>query len=562
MNVGAASAATYCVDLAGGECDFTYTGSAGLGTALANAGMTQANDVIRIAAGTYAGPFTYTPSGNDGTLQIVGAGVAETVLTIPVPGASEDVLQLQRDAIGSRADVSGLSVVIPPLTSAVDVSGIESDGHVQDTTISAAGSATNLGRATGITLHGGGSGIERTTIEMNGVNQATAVDVLNGSTVTTDSAPAFIDASSALDGLVTVEAFAPLHVTRSRVSATGNTAIIARGTQVTVDDSLVLSSQASALRAESEFSGSSASLLARQDTIVAVGSAGSFAGLDCDASDPNATVSIDARHVIIRGFTDAVFQRAAMTSKATVSLAASDYQRGTDLAVGPGITTLTEPQPNIDTDPQFVDALAGDYHLADTSPAIDASYSPALAADEPLLDLDGQPRVQDGNGDGVPARDMGAFEHPAVPHRPAQTAPAPTSGGTPPPGAPHPLALSSLRITPASFTARQLHRAIFSFNLSGGAQVTFTLRRVLTGFARAHGCVAAEPNARRGRPCVRYRTVATFIARGAQGPNRIAFPAALPSRATRPGRYRALVTATAISTTTQPAVALYRIRRG
>jgi hypothetical protein len=82
---------------------------------------------------------------------------------------------------------------------------------------------------------------------------------------------------------------------------------------------------------------------------------------------------------------------------------------------GAGDTTLSEPEPNIDADPLFVDALAGNYELRDGSPAIDASYSPPLAPDESPTDLLGAPRIQDGNGDGIAARDMGAFEHPPPP---------------------------------------------------------------------------------------------------------------------------------------------------
>jgi hypothetical protein len=60
---------------------FADTGSAGLATALANAATTQADDVIRLAAGSYAGPFSYTLSGNAGTLQMVGAGAGQTILS-------------------------------------------------------------------------------------------------------------------------------------------------------------------------------------------------------------------------------------------------------------------------------------------------------------------------------------------------------------------------------------------------------------------------------------------------------------------------------------------------
>jgi hypothetical protein len=138
-----------------------------------------------------------------------------------------------------------------------------------------------------------------------------------------------------------------------------------------------------------------------------------FAGIDVDALDAN--VSADVRHSIIRGFQNSTFRRAGMNVAATVSISASDYPFGAHLVEGPGTTTLTEPEPNIDADPLFVDALAGNYQLSDGSPAIDAAYSPPLAPDESPTDLLGAPRIQDGNGDGIAARDMGAFEHAAVP---------------------------------------------------------------------------------------------------------------------------------------------------
>jgi hypothetical protein len=165
--------------------------------------------------------------------------------------------------------------------------------------------------------------------------------------------------------------------------------------------------------------------------------------------------------------------------------------------VGPGNTALTEPQPNVDADPQFVDALAGNYHLADSSPAIDAAYSPALAADELAVDLDGQPRIQDGNGDGISARDMGALEHSTVPVGTTQT---------------------------------------------------------------SNGCGATRTRPRQTRRCARYETVARFSARGSQGANRFGFPNRLPARATRPGSYRATVTASAGGNVTKPVSVTYRIR--
>ena len=63
----------------------------------------------------------------------------------------------------------------------------------------------------------------------------------------------------------------------------------------------------------------------------------------------------------------------------------------------------------------FVNAADGDYHLKPSppSPAIDTGASAALAGDESPTDLDGNPRVTDGNFDCVARRDKGAYETPA-----------------------------------------------------------------------------------------------------------------------------------------------------
>ncbi len=61
---------------------------------------------------------------------------------------------------------------------------------------------------------------------------------------------------------------------------------------------------------------------------------------------------------------------------------------------------------NLNLEPHFVDAANGDYRLAAGSPAINAGDA-TLGV---LVDLNGNPRPQDGNGSGAAAPDMGAFE--------------------------------------------------------------------------------------------------------------------------------------------------------
>ena len=60
-------------------------------------------------------------------------------------------------------------------------------------------------------------------------------------------------------------------------------------------------------------------------------------------------------------------------------------------------------------DPMFADAANGDYRLTGASPCVDGGMDVAWGADG--VDLDGNERVVDGNGDGEAAIDIGAYEY-------------------------------------------------------------------------------------------------------------------------------------------------------
>ncbi|MGQ9502074.1 MAG: hypothetical protein ACUVSB_08465 [Anaerolineae bacterium] len=75
---------------------------------------------------------------------------------------------------------------------------------------------------------------------------------------------------------------------------------------------------------------------------------------------------------------------------------------------------------NIDADPLFADLVNGDLHLGVGSLCIDTGNNVAVPPDV-TTDLDGDPRIADGDEDGIPVVDMGAYEVQPPPPIPTTT---------------------------------------------------------------------------------------------------------------------------------------------
>jgi len=88
----------------------------------------------------------------------------------------------------------------------------------------------------------------------------------------------------------------------------------------------------------------------------------------------------------------------------------NDVFAGNAVAYGGICTDQSGVNGNRSADPMFVAPANGDYRLQAGSVAMDAGDS--TAADVPATDLDGEPRVVDGDSDGVVVVDMGAWERP------------------------------------------------------------------------------------------------------------------------------------------------------
>ena len=108
------------------------------------------------------------------------------------------------------------------------------------------------------------------------------------------------------------------------------------------------------------------------------------------------------------------------------------------MAYGGNCSDRTGTNGNISADPLFTDPTHGDYHLQLVSPSIDSGYN--QAPNLPDKDLDGDPRIVDGDGDGNAIVDMGVYEFLApssavrdfIPRRPRSfTAKIPIGVGSP-----------------------------------------------------------------------------------------------------------------------------------
>ncbi len=411
-------AATICVQLQAQACERSLPD---VQSALNEALASPAADRVVIGPGRFEGPFHYGGGSNGGRIEIFGQGPS-TVLTAPPEPTASTVLSVAGDTQGDGSLVSSLTVRIPDNGSTAGDTGISATDVTNARVSSDAGEAQEA-QQFGVVLTEAGGYLRSSVVELvNGSPASIGVQTQGASaTVPTTISDSRIVAPTGI--LASMQATT---IVRERIVTSGF-GVVACNAPATVEDTLIrISGAGIGLRAEGDerCGPAQGSLTARQDTVIGSGTASGATGAEASAGNSGQSPTLNVTLSVLRGV-ETAFKAAALVSgsSAAVSVGASDFEAARHAEVSTlGPASFSQPEPNLDADPLFSDELLGDFSLKPGSPAIDSTYSPPLAADESSTDLNGNPRVVDGNGDGIAARDMGAFETPATPRAP-ETAP-------------------------------------------------------------------------------------------------------------------------------------------
>jgi hypothetical protein len=388
-----ASAITYCVAdpgcVAGGG-----TSEPDLQSALTGAETNLGDDLVQVGPGTFqaAGPngFQYgAPAGN--TVQLVGAGSDQTILTTPNITTSAGIITLDVEmASGGGSTVSDLAVHLPGVTSGTGQSvGIFAKGADMDrVAVTTPPSAT---AALGVEFQTGT--LEDSTVSVpQGLGGAAAVRVNDGQNGTI--------ADSTLSGYYGIYGDASSSLTtitaqRDRIQAIGgNAGIYTRATSLTAEDTLIQTSGTGV----HTFTNATLDGTSTLRNLTITGDPG-FGIYDEGAnSGRTATINLDSS-IIDTEFTS-IFRDGSGGGTSTVNANNSNYSSST---AGIGAGALNEDSSDKHfADPKFVNSAGQDFQLRFDSPLLDLG-NPINSGG--ATDLGGLSRVVNGR------LDMGAFEY-------------------------------------------------------------------------------------------------------------------------------------------------------
>jgi len=427
-----AGAATFCVDdpaclTAGGDDKAT------LQTAInaAEANGDTLRDRIEVGPGIQNdAPFTVDAS-ND--VDIVGEGTGATTLTRTGVGNNEKFLTIADPS----STVSDLTVQFN--ASGAGLVGIQTAGVASRVAVTDPSNGTGRN---GVVLNASGATLRDSSVALSRSTSTSGVFQPSGGPGAVSVERSQITAA---EGISFGNA---INVVRSRVNARQQ-GIVGFGSAF-LDQTTVQLSQAGGFAVSAVsiafVAPVAANLTLRHVTAVGPGAGGGVGvAAGCHMVGPGINNPIPAqanvRDTILRGFatdfsgggTNCPDGFTNNPSPANISVAYSVFDPSKVAQSGPG--GLTQGSGNLNVDPQFADFAGGNLRLVQGSPAIDLGDPAAPAGGELTVDLDGNARTQDGNGDGAAVRDIGAFEHTFVPPA-VDGGGGGGGGGEPPPAEP------------------------------------------------------------------------------------------------------------------------------
>lgn len=419
-----ASATTFCVPTFSAACpnDGTTVAQASLETAMSTSGSDGTADTIVLGPGVFSTTSTFTPTGTD-ALTVVGQGAGASFLTSS-SGANVFVVSLTGRGPTLLRD---LSIVVGESFPTDNGSALNADAGtiLRDVEVELRNPPSAGGTGSyGLTFNGGISSLERVRIAPSGSGAlATALDV--GSATPTGLTATQLTIEQPRVTAIRAESGSPVTASRVVVVGARSTAVLARPATVTLTNLLLTMAADTPPVAATSPSATASSVTLDHATIVSSAPGATTPPVAATAqSTGGATVTVT--NSIVSGFAGAGQRSATGVGPARIALSAS-HVPGVVGAAGPGSTSATD---MVLSAPTFADPAGFDFSLAAGSAGVDAG-TPGTAS--PTVDLNGNPRVLDGNGDGTAIRDIGAYERPAPPPAPAPQ-PSPTPTPTPAPG--------------------------------------------------------------------------------------------------------------------------------
>lgn len=393
-----ARAETFFVDKAGGGLECTEAAPcATIGQALvASRAAAGTGDEIRVGPGLYAEQVSLNDA-NDAGLTLKGAGPgpdqAETppgATTIRAPETNKGGAVLVTG--GSGITVEDLRVEVPAgFINGAAVSLGAPRATLRNDQLQSAGDANT--EAVYVLPGGAEASVLESRIRQTGTYRGVAIF---GPQATVADSDVYAKDGQALD----TENTPGTRVLRSRLATESGTVVTIRSPEAVIDSSLIVGGS-EGLEAYAGFAASNAATLSN-DTI--------------DIGAPKqADSAIDVRSRAEGGATAAVTLvnsialdglEVAGTATAAISCFTSELEPKVETPAAGTISCGAE-KGNSAGSPAALFVPGDDWHLRPGSPAVDSGAGrDALSA----TDLDGAPRVADGNGDGTAAIDRGAYE--------------------------------------------------------------------------------------------------------------------------------------------------------